>query len=85
MFKNVISGTYQVPSDWVVFIKYDPGFKEGYIKMKSYITSFTESDAQDYWDSEVFTSYTESIKPVKIDVPDPEPEISIEPEIDDDI
>lgn len=42
-----------MPSDWMVFIKYDPGFKEGNIKVRSYVRAFRESDTSDEWESEV--------------------------------
>ena len=55
---------------------YDPGFSEGYVKVSSQVLTFTQADADKGWtESEVFKSYTDSLKP-----PEPEPVVEPEPE-----
>jgi len=44
MYINVESGTYTIPSDWSLWVVYNPGIFDGGINMKSWLEMLTQDD-----------------------------------------
>ena len=47
---KVETGSFEVPSDWTIFIAYNVGYLDGFINVKSWAEEYTKSDKQ--WISE---------------------------------
>ena len=38
------SGTYQVPSDWTIYVTYNVGYLDGFVRVKSWAKEYTPED-----------------------------------------
>lgn len=42
--QKVTTGKFQVPTDWSVWLVFNPGFLAGRVKVKSWVQYFSEAD-----------------------------------------